>query len=77
MKNDVSNRNEASDAGRNENSEWPDSAVCHKNQGKSLPDLSERQRNDANFSEKKSTDENDALNSDDRNESLSPRGGKL
>ena len=44
MKGDVSNANEGSDATRNENSDWPDSAVYHKNPEKSLPDLSERQK---------------------------------
>ena len=31
LKSDVSNRNEGSEAARNENSDWPDSAVHHKN----------------------------------------------
>ena len=60
MKSDVSNTNEASEAARNANSDWPDSAVYHKNQEKSLPDLSERQEDEANFSEKNSTTETDA-----------------
>ena len=62
-----------------------------QNQEKSLPDVSKRQENDANFSEGNSAYENDVQNSpkrrddmlvpeisknDDRNESLSPRGGK-
>ena len=49
IKSDISSRNEASEADRNENSDWPYSAVYHKNQEKSLPDLSERQENIANF----------------------------
>ena len=91
MKSDVSNRNEATKAVRNENSDWPDSAVHHKNQDKSLPDLSESQKNDAIFSERNSANENDAQNSlkkgddsivseisqkNNKNESLSPRGWK-
>ena len=51
MKRDVTDRNEASEAEKNENSDWPDSAVYHKNQEKSLPDLSERQENAPNFPE--------------------------
>ena len=66
MKSDVSNTKEASEAARNENSDWPDSAVYHKNQEKSLPDLSDRQENEANFSEKNSTDETDAQKSPKR-----------
>ena len=91
MKCDVTNRNEANEADKNENSYWPDSAVNNKYQEKSFPDLSERQENDANFSEENSANKNDAQNSpkrgddftvpeisqnDDRYESLSPRGGK-
>ena len=49
MKSDVSNTNEASEAARNENSDWPESAVYHKNQEKSLPYLSERQENEEIF----------------------------
>ena len=91
MKSDVSNANEDSDATRNENSDWPDSAVYHKNPEKSLPDLSERQKNDANFSERNSANDSDAQKSpkrgddiivpeisqnDEGNENLSPRGGR-
>ena len=89
MKSDVSNANEDSDATRNENSDWPDSAVYHKNPEKSLPDLSERQGNDANFSERNSANDSDAQKSpkkgddiivpeisqnDEGNENRSPRG---
>ena len=42
MKNDVSNRNKASEAENNENSSWPGSVVYHKNQEKSLPYLSKK-----------------------------------
>ena len=91
MKSDVSNTNEASEAARNENFHWPDSAVYHKNLEKSLPDLSERQENDANFSERNSANESDAQKSpkkgdgtivpeksqnDEGNGNLSPRGGR-
>ena len=63
MKNDVSNTNEATEATRNENSDWPDSAVYHKKQEKSLPDLSDRQENDANYSKGNFASENDAQKS--------------
>ena len=91
MKSDVSNTDETTEATRNENSDWPDSAAYHKNQEKFLPDMSKRQENDANFSEGLSANENDVQSSpkrrddiivpeisenDDRNESLGPRGGK-
>ena len=91
MKSDVSNTNEANEAARIKNSDWPDSAAHHKNQEKSLPDLSERQENDANFSQGNFANENDAQmspkrgddiivpeisQSNDRNENLSPRGRK-
>ena len=68
MESDVSNRNEASEADRNdnENSDWPHSAVYHKDQEKSLPDMSERQENDAIFSDGNSANENDAQNSPKR-----------
>ena len=91
MKSDVNKTNEANEAAGNENSDWPDSAVYHKNQEKSFPDSSEELENDANFSEKDSMNEKDAHNSpkkgddfvvpetsqsDEKIESLSPRGGK-
>ena len=91
MKSDVSNANEDSDATRNENSDWPDSAVYHKNPEKSLPGLSERQGNDANFSERNSANDSDAQKSpkkgddiivpeisqnDEGNENRSHRGGR-
>ena len=60
MKSDVTNRNEASEPDKNGNSDWPDSTHYHKNQEKYLPNLSERQENDANFSERNSDNENDA-----------------
>ena len=88
---DVSKRSEATESGKNGNSDWPDSAVCPKNQEKYLPDSSDRQENDASFLERNSSHENDAQKSpkrgddiivpetsqsDDRNKSLSPRGRK-
>ena len=51
---DVNKRNEASEYVRNENSNWPDSAVYPKKQEKFLPDLSKVQKNDANLTEKNS-----------------------
>ena len=90
-KSDVTNRNDASEAARSENSDWPNSVVSPKKKEKFLPNLSERQENDANFSERNSSNENNAQNSpkdgddiivpeisqcDDRNENMSPKGGK-
>ena len=49
---DVSKRNEASEATRNEESDWPNPAFYPKNRAKSSPDTSERLENDANLSEK-------------------------
>ena len=92
LNDDVTKRNEASEATRNEESDWTNPAVYPKNQGKSLPNTAEGLENNENFSERKSTNENDAQNSpnrgddiivpeisekDARNESLSPRGGNI
>ena len=89
--NDVTKRNEASEATRNEASDWPNPAVYPKNQEKSLPNPDKRLKNDEIFSERNPMIENDAKNSpnrgddiimpeipenDARSESLSPRGGK-
>ena len=91
LNNDATKRNEANEAAKVENYDWPNPAVYPKIAEKSLPNSSKRLRNDANVSEKNSTDENDAQNSqkegddivkleisqsDARNESLRPRGGK-
>ena len=88
---DVTKRNEASEATKNEESDWPNPDVYPKSQEKSLPNPVERLKNDENFSEGNPMNENDAQNSpnrrDDiivseisengaRNGSLSPRGGK-
>ena len=87
---DVSKRNEANVGARDENAVWRNPAVYHKTQDKSLPNLSDGQENEANFSEETFPNEidlKDSLNkgddmivpeisqSDARNESLSPRGG--
>ena len=91
MRNDVSNTNEASEANENENSDWTNPAVSQENQEKSMPNPAEGLKDDANFPERNLMNENDAQNSpkrgddiivpeisenNDRNESLSPRGGK-
>ena len=88
---DVTKRNEASEATRNEESDWPNPAVYPKNQEESLPNTAEGLKNDEFFSERYSTNENDARNSpnkgddiivpeisenDARNENLSLRGGR-
>ena len=49
---DVSKRNEATEATRNGNSDLPNVAVYPKNQAKFLPDLSKSQGNDANDTER-------------------------
>ena len=91
LSDDVTKRNEASEATRNEESDWPNPAVFPKNQEKSLPNTVEGLKNDENFSERNLMKENDADNSPnkgddiivpeisenfDRNENLSPRGGR-
>ena len=91
LNDDVTTRNEASEALRNEESDWPNPAISPKSQAKSLPITADRPENDEIFSERNSMDENDVQNSpkrgddiivpeitenDARNESLSPRGGK-
>ena len=43
LQDDVSKRNEATEAEKNEKSDRPDSAVCPKNQEKFLPNSSDRQ----------------------------------
>ena len=91
MKSDVSDKNEARNAARNEYSDWMDSVVHPKNQEKSLPVSFDRQENDAKFLDRNSSNEKDAQHSpkreddnivpeisqdDDKNKNLSPRGGK-
>ena len=49
LNDEVSKRNPDIEAEKNENSDWPNPAVYPKNQEKSLPNVSERQKNDANF----------------------------
>ena len=91
LNDDVTNRNAASEVTRNEESDWPNPAVYQKNQEKSSPNTDKKLKNDENFSERNLTKENDAQHSphkgddiivpeisenDNRDESLSPRGGK-
>ena len=91
LNHDVTKKNEASEAASNDKSDWPNPAVSPKNQEKTLPNTDERPKNDEIPSERNLTNENDAQNSpkrgddiivpeisesDARNESLSPRGGK-
>ena len=88
---DVTTRNEASEQSRNDKPDWPNPAVSPKNQEKSLPKTANRPENNENFSERNLTNKNDTQDSpnrgdditvpeisenDNRNESLSPRGGK-
>ena len=75
----------------NNKSDWPNPAVSPKNQENSLPNTADGPENDEIFPERNSMNENDAQTSpkrgddiivpeisesDARNESLSPRGGK-
>ena len=91
LNDDVTTRNETSEAPRNEESDWPNPAVSPKSQKKSLPNTADRPENDEIFSERNSMNENDVQTSpkrgddiivpeisenDARNERLSPRGGK-
>ena len=88
---DVTKRNEANEATRNQEFDWPNPAVSQKTQEKSSPNTDEGLKNDEKLSKRTLATENDAQNSpnrgDDiivpeisennaRNESLSPRGGK-
>ena len=66
LSDDVTKRNEVSEVSRNEESEWPNPAIYPKNQEKSLPNTDEGLKNDENFSERNSTNENDAQNSPNR-----------
>ena len=89
LNDDVSKRNELTEAEKIEISDWPDSAVYPKNIEKYLPDMFERQDNDAKFSEENSPNEIDTQystrrgddlpvpeisQSNDGTENLSPRG---
>ena len=91
LNDDVTKRNKATAVTENTKSDWPNPAVFPKNQENSLPNTAAGPENDEIFSERNSMDENDAQTSpkrgddiivpeisesDARNESLSPRGGK-
>ena len=79
---DVTKRNEASEALRNEESDWPNPAVSPKNQEKSLPNTADTPKNDEISSESNIQKRGDDIivpeisENDARNECLSPRGGK-
>ena len=88
---DVIERNKTTAVTENTKSDWPNPAVSPKNQGNSLPSTAGGPESDEIFSKRNSINENDAQNSpkrgddnivpeisesDARNESLSPRGGK-
>ena len=89
LNDDVAKRNEANEATRNEESDWPNPAVSPNTQEKSSPNTDGRLKSDENFLRRTLATENDAQNSpnrgddiivpeilenDARNESLSPRG---
>ena len=91
LNDDVTKRNDASEATSNEEPDWPNPAVYPGNPEKSPPNADKRLKNDKKLPERNLTNENDARNSpkkgddiivpeisenDARNESLSPRGGK-
>ena len=91
LNDDVTKRNEATEATSNEESDWPHPAVYPENPEKSLPNTDKRLKNDKKFPERNLTNENDAQNSpnkgddiivpeisedDTRYECLRPRGGK-
>ena len=92
LSDDVTKRNEVSEVIRNEETDWPNTAVSPENHKKNLPNTADGLQNDENFSARNLLNENDAQNSpnrgedinvpdisenDARNESLSPRGGKF
>ena len=78
LSDDVTKRNEVSEASRNEESEWPNPAICPKNKEKFWPNTDEGLKNDENFSERNSTNENDAQNSPNRGLILScPKDRKM
>ena len=88
---DVTKRNKATEAIRNDEFDWPNPAVSPKTQEKSVPKTAEGLKDDANFPERNLMNEKDAENSPNRgddiivpeisqneegNENLSPRAGK-
>ena len=88
---DVTTRNEASEQPRNEEPDWPNPAISPKNHEKSLLDTADSLKVKEVSPDENLTNEIDAQKSprrgddiivpeisgnDDRNESLSPRGGK-
>ena len=88
---DVTKRNKATEAIRNDEFDWPNPAVSPKTQEKFVPNTAEGLKDDANFPERNLMNEKDAENSPNRgddiivpeisqneegNENLSPRAGK-
>ena len=63
LNNDVTKRNAASEATRNEESDWPNPAASPKGREKSLPNSDEGQKNDENSSQRNSMKGNDAQSS--------------
>ena len=91
LNDDVTKRNDVSEATSNEEPDWPNPVVYPGNPEKSPLNTDKRLKNDKKLPERNLTNENDAQNSpkrgddiivpeisenDARNESLSPRGGK-
>ena len=70
MKSDVSNTNEASEAARNENSDWPAFGRLPQKSRKIFAGCVRKTGNRANFSERNSTNETDAQNSPKRGDDI-------
>ena len=71
LNDDVTKKNDASEATSNEESDWPNPAVYPGNPEKSLPNTDERPENDESFSERNLTNDNDAQKSPKRGMILS------
>ena len=63
---DVTKRNEATEATSNEKSNWPKPAVYPENPETSLPNTDKRLKNNKKFPERSLTNENDVQNSPNR-----------
>ena len=89
---DVSEGSKANEATRNENSDWPDSAVYPKLQEQIWPHSTKIRKIEATFTELNPSNENDAqspskvsddvivpktFKNNDSNENLSPKGGPV
>ena len=71
LNDDVTKRNETTDMTRNEKTDWPNPAGSPKTHEKFSPNTDEGLKNDENFAERDSMNENDAQNSPNRGVILS------